>query len=529
MRSMRGRISMGVIALVIFLAAIMDPPGAAAAPSFPDLTGHWSRTEVLALVDLGVVTGYPDGSFRPDQYLGRAEFYALLVRSLKKPLLPGDPLIAVPKGHWAVPAVNALVQAGILRAEDTYDLDASISRGEIARLIARSQGWSAYPENTYLTDLGTDAPAISSVLSHGIFTGYPDRTFRPGNSTTRAEAAVVLTRLINAARRPPTWRERYVVTVGGETITMNLVRANLRSPRVKPRVALARDQVGATEALADIADRPNVMAAINGSYFQAYDSSIPMESYGTIYSQGKMIQTGWFRSAIGFWSDGTARIDPMNASVDGTGASGTWDTYWGSHGLNRYARPDFGENWVVVYTPEHGRSTGITGGTSVLVRNGKVTQITSDTVPIPADGYLIHLNGTETALAGKVFQVGKPAAYRTLAQPEWDGVQELVQAGPRLVKDGTKQINFQAERFTERKITTDATPRSAVALTADGQLLLIQTPSATVHGLADALVRLGVRDAMCLDSGGSSGLYYDGTEIARPGRAVANALVVEVR
>ncbi len=516
----------GLVCLTLVASLAGMRPVRAEVP-FSDLVGHWSSAEVAALAQTNIFKGYPDGTFQPDRTISRAEFYTLLARVLKLEPAAG-PLLApvLPADHWAVPVANVLAARGIIRSEEKLDLNGAIPRGEMADLITRAYGWPSHPENAFLTDLGENGASISAAVAHGIFAGYPDRTFRPWKSTTRAEAAVVVMRLLEPGRRPAVWREAYAVDVGDAVVELNVVRVNLKNPQVKPRVALAGDRVGATEELVGIVERTGAVAAINGAYFQAYDTSIPMESYGTVFTGGKMLQTGWYRAGIGFWADGTVRIGKVHSSIDGLGAKGQW---WGSHGLNRYAKPDFGDDWAVVYTPEHGTSTGLTEGTSVVVRGGVVTEITTENVPIPADGFLVHLHGAETAKAGTVFQVGQPASFVTHYDKYWDGVQELLQVGPELVKDGQKFIDFEGEHFWEQKITTWVYNRSAVAVTKDGTLLLIQTPAATVDDLADALVALGVDAALCMDSGGSSGLIVQGVQIATPGRRIANALVIELK
>ncbi|RAU92608.1 S-layer homology domain-containing protein, partial [Paenibacillus sp. YN15] len=75
---------------------------------FADTAGHWAEKAVRLLASRGILSGYPDGSFRPDQPLTRAETVVLLNRMLGRSGVPGEaaamPEAAykdLPAGHWA--------------------------------------------------------------------------------------------------------------------------------------------------------------------------------------------------------------------------------------------------------------------------------------------------------------------------------------------------------------------------------------------------------------------------------------------
>ena len=52
-------------------------------PSFNDIAGHWAADNINQLVGLGAINGYPDGSFKPDNNITRAEFTTILVRAFQ--------------------------------------------------------------------------------------------------------------------------------------------------------------------------------------------------------------------------------------------------------------------------------------------------------------------------------------------------------------------------------------------------------------------------------------------------------------
>lgn len=146
------------------------------------------------------------------------------------------------------------------------------------------------------------------------------------------------------------------------------------------------------------------------------------------------------------------------------------------------------------------------------------------TVPIPRDGFVVNLGGSEAASLLGRFSVGKAVDYRVDLGEGWAGVQELVQAGPRLLTAGQMTIDFAAEGFTEEKITKLAWTRSAIGITRDNILLLAVADAATVRDMATFMADLGAVDALCMDSGASSGLWFQGSQVWKPGRELANVL-----
>ncbi|MCE5170636.1 phosphodiester glycosidase family protein [Paenibacillus profundus] len=109
---------------------------------------------------------------------------------------------------------------------------------------------------------------------------------------------------------------------------------------------------------------------------------------------------------------------------------------------------------------------------------------------------------------------------------EEGGVYGGLQAGPRLVTNGKVTVNPVKEGFKDPKIVTSGGARSAVGITKDHKLILMTTSSATIPQLANAMKQAGAYQAMNLDGGASSGLYYNGKYLTSPGREISNALLV---
>nr|WP_232730036.1 phosphodiester glycosidase family protein [Paenibacillus phocaensis] len=101
-----------------------------------------------------------------------------------------------------------------------------------------------------------------------------------------------------------------------------------------------------------------------------------------------------------------------------------------------------------------------------------------------------------------------------------------LQAGPRLVVNGKVAVDVKAEGFRDPKILTGGGSRSALGLTRDHKLILLTSGGATIPQLAEIMKQAGAYQAMNLDGGASSGLYYNGKYLTQPGRKISNALVV---
>ncbi|QGQ98841.1 DUF1533 domain-containing protein [Paenibacillus psychroresistens] len=169
---------------------------------FSDITGHWSETDIKLAVSSGIVTGYPDGTFKPNHTVTRAEFSVMLVNML---MLQGAdvPLTFTDTakiGAWAQKAVALAVREGIIKGyvDGSFRPDAEITRAEMAVMIANA--WSHSSNKAEVTtgfadDKDIAAWAKSSVAFlklDGIVQGNSNNQFAPQDLATRAEALTVL-------------------------------------------------------------------------------------------------------------------------------------------------------------------------------------------------------------------------------------------------------------------------------------------------------------------------------------------------
>lgn len=167
--------------------------------AFPDLFGHWAENLIMNLLELGIVSGYPDGTFKPDNQITRGEFSAMLCRALGISPSEGAPSFPDLKGHWSEKYVIPLVEKGIIKGypDGTFGPELKIKRSEIAAIMARALILPPLIGKPTFSDIDTTHWAFGFVeasVSQGLIKGYPDGTFLPENSATRAEACAIISR-----------------------------------------------------------------------------------------------------------------------------------------------------------------------------------------------------------------------------------------------------------------------------------------------------------------------------------------------
>lgn len=180
---------------------------AAQAATLTDLEQHWSAGDVGKLIERGAVGGYPDGTFRPDATITRAEFAKILRQSLSLASVDGNDF-ADTANHWAVTDIHTLVSNQILVPAEygsQYGPDGAITRREIAIMLVRAMGLndSATALSGQATAFTDDAKIQSYDKGYlylakelGLVGGYEDGSFQPNNKATRAEACVMVLRLL---------------------------------------------------------------------------------------------------------------------------------------------------------------------------------------------------------------------------------------------------------------------------------------------------------------------------------------------
>lgn len=175
-------------------------------PTFPDIAPYWAKSCILALADRQLVRGFPDGSFRPDAPLTRAQFAALTYAAFPKavPVRTAVYFPDVPRLHWAYSAVTWGYERGLFSGypEGYFKPDLRIPRIQVLAVLVTALRLATPPDpnktlNLYFDD-AAEIPnwvrwAIAAAVLDNRIVNYPDvRKFRPIANTTRGELAALL-------------------------------------------------------------------------------------------------------------------------------------------------------------------------------------------------------------------------------------------------------------------------------------------------------------------------------------------------
>lgn len=197
-----------ILAIAFFSGSTLTAGMPSFSATFSDINNHWAKSYVETVSKYNVVSGYPDGTYKPNDTIKRIEFIAIIV--LSQGIDPRRPL---PGEYWGQPFIEAALEEGLITSNEYGTMDAStfnksISREEMASIVVNAyikSGGVIEPSvlneaRSKLSDTGTVSPqyyenAIASVALDFI-SGYPDGTFAPKQYASRAQAAVLAYKLL---------------------------------------------------------------------------------------------------------------------------------------------------------------------------------------------------------------------------------------------------------------------------------------------------------------------------------------------
>ncbi|PZE20149.1 S8 family serine peptidase [Paenibacillus xerothermodurans] len=184
--------------------------------TFDDMAEHWARAEVEQLAAKHIVTGVTDTTFGPEQQLTRAEFAALLVRMLGTTTMAStDVFTDVNPTDWYHDVVYQAYHAGVIEgvAAGTFAPNQPITREQMAVMIMRAystatgkpMGDIVVTQEVKFIDEGQIGgwarSSVRLVNGLGLMDGFPDGSFKPVDTATRAQAAAVIQRLMDAIQQ----------------------------------------------------------------------------------------------------------------------------------------------------------------------------------------------------------------------------------------------------------------------------------------------------------------------------------------
>ncbi|MCA1041627.1 S-layer homology domain-containing protein [Bacillus infantis] len=185
--------------VLLILTMLFSSIGLSSANAASDIKGHWASKEITLWVQKGLMKGYEDGSFKPNKGITRAEFAALVNRTFDFKEKSARTYSDIKNSAWYKTEVQKADAAGYMTGyeDGSFRPNQSISRQEVAAVLSRiyelepnSKEASRYKDRF----AAWSQNHIGAVSALGYMTGYPDGYFQSAKPITRAEAVVTLDR-----------------------------------------------------------------------------------------------------------------------------------------------------------------------------------------------------------------------------------------------------------------------------------------------------------------------------------------------
>jgi hypothetical protein len=186
----------------------------AQATTFPDIQNSWAQSFIEALAARNIISGFPDGTFRPDAPVTRAQFAAMISRAFPQTnQRPGITFSDVPSFYWANTAIQSAYQSGFLSGypNNLFLPEQNIPRAQV--LVSLASGLNLTASNVAILDNFQDAGdipdfarnAIAAATESRLVVNYPNlAALNPNQIATRADvAAFVYQALVRSGTVPP--------------------------------------------------------------------------------------------------------------------------------------------------------------------------------------------------------------------------------------------------------------------------------------------------------------------------------------
>lgn len=200
--------------------------------TFTDVAAnYWANRFIVELAELDIIAGYPDGSYRPDRAVTRAEFAAIIRRAFEvTEVRQAVNFVDVDEEYWAYTAIEEAYEMDFLGAASNNQFRplSSLTRGESLFALARGLRLSTRTAaDTLLTTYrdvrvtGESRLLLAALAEQGIVANYPDvRLLNLDRVATRAEVAVFIYQTLASLGRVESIASPYVLP-GAATVIQN--------------------------------------------------------------------------------------------------------------------------------------------------------------------------------------------------------------------------------------------------------------------------------------------------------------------
>lgn len=182
----------------IILTNISEPDKAL----FPDIKGIYAEEYIRHLHDMGAINGFPDGTFKPNKGVSRAEFVTMLLNTLKVEKKSRSKGFKDTSEHWAKDAINTAYDMKIINGfkDGTFKPNDGITAAQAAKIIDNLFKFrtSTQKELPKLNEKHWAYNSIKNIINAGIITEEDQlfKNFRENDYLSRADCAMILSRAI---------------------------------------------------------------------------------------------------------------------------------------------------------------------------------------------------------------------------------------------------------------------------------------------------------------------------------------------
>lgn len=203
--------------LALDTAANTQPFQSQAATQFSDVNSHWAKKEIMYLSDLKIIGGYPDGTFKPNEPITRAQASAMLIKALKIPLNEDTSIQFndVTKDSPYYKILATVNEKGILRGNNGFMRPGEeTSRAQMAAILRRAFDMPLDKQPTFI-DVTTSHWAYQDIngIAKQRVAGGSNGKFMPADAVTRAQFSAFLVRAMDDKMKLSNYRS-YVSTKG---------------------------------------------------------------------------------------------------------------------------------------------------------------------------------------------------------------------------------------------------------------------------------------------------------------------------
>ena len=175
--------------------------------SFTDVSGHWAEANIKSLAQKGIINGFEDGTFKPNNSVTRAEFTTMVVKALGLTTSADVNFTDVASGSWYESYIKSAVKAGLVSGmpDGSFKPDEQIKRQDAILILYRgfesvlkSGNPVEFTDKASISDYALEA--ANALSASGIVNGDDNLSFNPHHSTTRAEVAALLERILSLGK-----------------------------------------------------------------------------------------------------------------------------------------------------------------------------------------------------------------------------------------------------------------------------------------------------------------------------------------